>query len=113
KQSGVQIGALVAGAMVPPIALSYSWRLAAGLLGVLALVGLVLSLPLQDASSSTRAESSVATSTHQGRQSSLAAFLGVYAALMGCGTSAVISFLPLFAHGELLLPSSRAGQLIA
>lgn len=113
KQSGVQIGALLAGAVVPPIAAAYSWRPAVGLLGVLAFAGLMLSLPLRQAPSSGRAELSLDGSRKQGRPSSLAAFLGVYAALMGCGTSAVISFLPLFAHGELSLPASRAGQLIA
>lgn len=109
KQSGVQVGALFAGAVVPPVAVAFGWRAGVGVLALVAVVGLLLAVPLRDTPQPDRFDGD----GPPGRPSTLALFLCGYAALMGFAAAAVNAFLPLFAYEELAMSVSRAGQLVA
>src|SRR5690606_13235667 len=84
--------------------------LAMGSVVVVALIGLVLSLPLRRSGASDTGRHSPVGGT---RVSPLALFLAGYAVLMGFGVSAVNAFLPLFGYEVLSIPASRVGLLIS
>ncbi|MFI9118345.1 MFS transporter [Streptomyces bikiniensis] len=110
KQSGVQMGAFVAGLLVPTLAAATSWRTTLALVVPVALAagaaafllprdlpkpggGKVLALPR--------------------RPNRAAGWLIVYSLGVGTGLAALNTYLPLYAHEELGMGERASGTLIA
>lgn len=108
KQSGVQIGAFLAGSLLAPAAAALGWREAL-LLGALvpaAGVPLALLLVPADAPRHLRARAS-------GPLPTAVRDLAVYAFLMGAVVGAVMTHLPLYAVARLDVTTTRAGAIAA
>ncbi|CAN5707101.1 MFS transporter [soil metagenome] len=112
KQSGVQIGAFVAGAILAPLAAWLGWRaalvLAAGvpLLGAL---GTLVFVP-HDRIDTTSHETA---SERRAPMTRSVWWLTAYAFLMGSGVSAVTAYLPLYAVERLDFSVQTAGAVAA
>lgn len=132
KQSGVQVGAFLAGFVLPRIAESGGWRPAVGGCAVLGVAGLALTrwyvprrTPGEAATSSSAASSSSpssgsGTGTADRRSGAGSPRLGrsvdhlmVYALLMGYGVASVGAYLPLYAVEELGFSRGTAGLTAA
>ena len=110
KQSGVQVAALLAGAILPGIAKAWGWRIAIGLTAIPALVGLVgtFSFPRQELPAQS------APSDPGGRRSGRALkALAVYSFLMGAAMAAMGAYLPLYAEEQIGMSVTEAGALAA
>src|SRR5690606_26740535 len=105
KQSGVQIGAVVAGVTLPVLAALVGWRQAVAAVGVLVVAG--------GAASARSVPGPVrAGDEGDGRPSGVArtvVMLGTYAFLMGSVMAAVNAYLPLYAHEVIGLTPAVAG----
>lgn len=108
KQSGVQAAALLAGAMLPAVAVGYGWRTAVLGCSVGFAIGLAVIMLVPAA---PRTEEPAHETT--GRLSREVHRLGVFAALMGCGMAASNVYLVLFAHQRVHLDIRLAGALLA
>ncbi len=109
KQSGVQVGALIAGLSAPALAAATTWRIAAAALSATAFVGLALSARLKE---SPRPPKPMSHAAERHRHlPPLAWYLTVYAVFMGWGVSAIVAFLPLYAFEDLGMPAHLAGLL--
>lgn len=110
KQSGLQIGMLVAGVALPPLALRFGWRVAALALGILPLVGLL-------STRSTPPSRPAPADAERGSGSPGAIpggwWLTGFAFLMGSTNSVVLGFLPLYVEEGLGFSASAAGGVIA
>jgi predicted MFS family arabinose efflux permease len=112
KQSGVQIGAFSAGAILAPLAAWLGWRVALlltvtiPLLGALATILVVPSDPREIVSSES-------TDDRRAPMSSAVWWLTAYAFLMGSGVSAVTAYLPLYAVERLDYSVQTAGAVAA
>jgi predicted MFS family arabinose efflux permease len=109
KQSGVQIGSFLAGAVLPSLALRIGWRSAVlliALASVAGLVGVVAIIPRE--SVHTAAPTEVG-----GGDSSVVRWLVPYAFFMGAAVSATTAYLALYANEMLGLPEATAGALLA
>lgn len=116
KQAGVQVGALLVGLALPPVAAVYGWRTAAGSLAVVAALGLAVALPLRPAAagrSPAGGRSVPLPRPDPAGPARTPVALVAYAVLAGVATSAVNAFLPLFAYEELGLSAQRAGWIVA
>ena len=111
KQSGVQLGSLLAGAVLPYTATMIGWRDAVRLTALIPLAALVA------------ARTSVPAPTRRTRQPSRAAAapgpvvdwvrgLMVYSLLVGGAIAAIATYLPLYAHQALGVPTVAAGGLL-
>jgi predicted MFS family arabinose efflux permease len=107
KQSGVQIGAFIAGLPLAWLASVTSWRAGVAALAVLA-AGAALAAgrlrvpPTAASRSGTRASVSARVS-----------LLAVFSVALGAGVSAVNTYLALYAHADLHLSDAVAGTLVA
>ena len=110
KQSGVQVGAFLAGALLPPIAVILGWRSTVALAGVVIFAGVFGRLLVRKPSRRAPATSGQEP-TGRRPLSSLARWLTVYALLMGFGYSSVIAYLPLYGYDALGMTAAAAGML--
>jgi predicted MFS family arabinose efflux permease len=111
KQSGVQLGAFLTGALLPVTALAIGWRGAVLLVVVLPLLGLLATRfgvprPARDGTRPARPRPRLPVGT-------FVRWLTAYAFLMGAGVAAVSAFLVLYAVEELGFSESRAGFVAA
>lgn len=109
KQSGVQMGAFVAGALFPTLAIARGWRSAPLVVGGASLFLLVVAawrLPRDAQHAEPRA--SVATPLPPGTM-----WITLYAFLMGAGGSPIFSFFPLYAQEAVGVTETHAGWLVA
>jgi MFS family permease len=111
KQSGVQVSAVVSGAVVAPVASAFGWRTAL----LLCAAASVLLVPA--ALSSRRAGEPAETTGTDGRDAravgSTSVFgLALFAFLMGCGLASTIAYLPVYATDQAGMTAGAAGQLI-
>ncbi|MPV35532.1 MFS transporter [Georgenia subflava] len=109
KQSGVQIGQLLAGLVLPLVAAWTSWRHAILYCTGLALAGLWLTWRMRFSAGGSRPDQA-------GRPSRVPAriwWLSGYALLMGVLIQASNVYLPLYAHQELGATFTRAGMVAA
>lgn len=109
KQSGVQMGAFVGGAVFPSLAIARGWQSAPLLIGTAALVLLVLAgwrLPRDAEHAEPR--SSVKAPLPPGTM-----WITLYAFLMGAGGSPIFSFFPLYAQEAVGVTETHAGWLVA
>jgi predicted MFS family arabinose efflux permease len=120
KQSGVQVGAFLAGFVLPRVADVAGWRAALGscaLLGAagLALAGRFVPGPSDGAGTAdgTAAAERVPAGAAPRRFDRAVNRLAVYALLMGFGVGAVSAYLPLYAVEELGFARGTAGLTAA
>jgi predicted MFS family arabinose efflux permease len=108
KQSGVQIGAFVAGVTLPPIAGVLGWRSAMAMSAALAAGCALAALAVVPAHEARQHEVRLGGG---GRLGPAVNRLAVYALLMGAGAGAASVFLPLYGVERLDLTKSVAGQV--
>lgn len=115
KQSGVQVGAFLAGGALPTAALTVGWRAALAISGAVAALGVVAAVAVLPRSRELgeAAANGTAASAGEPRPSRFVGWLAAYALLMGAGGVAVISFLVLYAVEELGWSESVAGAAAA
>jgi predicted MFS family arabinose efflux permease len=94
KQSGVQVGAFVAGALLAPLAVALGWRAALGGTALLPLAGILLALAVipRDRPAASHEPAGVAS----GRLPRGVYWLAAYAFLMGSGVATINAYLPLY-----------------
>jgi MFS family permease len=114
KQSGVQVGAFLAGLVLPAVAEAAGWRPALGGCAVLGVAGLVLTARYVPSPSAGmgRAGREAAPSPPPTLDRAVDR-LAVYALLMGFGVGAVSAHLPLYAVEELDFSRGTAGLTAA
>jgi MFS family permease len=126
KQSGVQIGAFLAGLVLPGVAGAAGWRAALGGCALLGAAGLVLTRryvpgPSEERRATVTRVVPMGEATADGRPSRALRRrldravnrLTVYALLMGFGVGAVGAYLPLYAVEELGFSRGTAGLAAA
>lgn len=107
KQSGVQVSIFLGGLALPALAALVNWRAAVATFLILPVVGL---LGLRPSQTQSRVE------RHERRSTLVPPFVQwvtAYGFLLGLGTSAMLTFLPLFAQEDQLWKDLHAGWLIA
>lgn len=113
KQSGVQIGAFLAGATLPPLAGVFGWRgalLASSLLAFVGVAAIPLTLPRPPRTpSGTRVRKEGVV----GRLPAAVTWLAAYAVLMGIGVGVVTAYIPLYAVERLAFTTAEAGLVAA
>lgn len=110
KQSGVQVGIFVAGAVLPAGAVAFGWRgmlLASVALPVLGLIMTRIFVPPDEVRPPRRERPS------SGPLGPTVLRLALYALLMGFGVAAFGAYMPLYAHESLGLSVSTAGLTVA
>lgn len=107
KQSGVQVGALFAGLVLPGVAIHFGWRFALGMMVPLAL-GLAFTAPFI---APAKAESKAKALTLPRPNVLLMHLMGVQLCA-GVALSAFVTFLPIFATQQGMSPS-QAGLMVA
>ena len=109
KQSGVQAGNALGGALLPALALAAGWRVGVVLAVVFPLVGIAVamwSIPRDPRTDVRRSRS-------RGGAGGGVARLAVYGFLLGLGGTAVFTYLPLFGQEALGLDPVAAGSSIS
>lgn len=107
KQSGVQVGIFLGGLTLPALAGWLNWRAAVAAFLLLPAIGLI---------SLRRDRGEHRVSRHEPRSGAVPAFINwvtAYGFISGLGTSAMLTFLPLFAQEDQLWRDLHAGWLIA
>lgn len=108
KQSGVQFGAFVAGVPAAMVAAATNWRCAVAVGAAVSVLGAVAGLLLaRDPSPARRPSVLIAC---PGRR---AARLGVFSVLLGCGVSAINTYLAMYGSTELGMSDGAAAGLVA
>ncbi|HEX6447223.1 MAG TPA: MFS transporter [Streptosporangiales bacterium] len=109
KQSGVQVAASIAGAVLPVVAVGHGWRTAVLSCSVGFAVGLVavLIMPL------AKPSQVVAQTSRDAAPAPGARRLALFAGLMGCGIAATNVYLVLYAHVRTHMDVRLAGALLA
>ncbi|MGH2698434.1 MAG: MFS transporter [Actinomycetota bacterium] len=112
KQSGVQIGAFAAGAILAPLAVGLGWRTALMLTAIVPLLGALAALLVVPRD---RVERSPTDGRPAGRSATTRAvwWLTAYAFLMGSGVASVTAYLPLYAVERLDFSVQTAGAVAA
>ncbi len=109
KQSGVQAGNALGGAVLPVMAVAAGWRFGVTLAVVFPVVGAGLTLwsvPKDSRSDSTASRVGLGSGDGIGR-------LAVYGFLLGLGGTAIFTYLPLFGQETLGLDPVAAGSAIS
>ncbi|UPK73464.1 MFS transporter [Nocardioidaceae bacterium SCSIO 66511] len=109
KQSGVQASQLMAGLLLPPLAVWWGWRNALAVCCVVAIVGILATVPTTSGSDSRR----VVAPSGSGPPTLAVAWLFAYAFAAGAVAQATNVYLPLYAHVKLGLSASDAGLVVA
>ena len=103
KQAGVSVGSLLSGVILPPIALSFGWRGAVGILAVAAVViATAIWIWLPETKRSPTPEIA------EPRQRSMVV-LAVYAFFTACGTSSFLAYLAVYLQDEAGFSITAAG----
>ena len=111
KQSGVQVGIFVAGAVLPVAAERLGWRQALALAALVAVAGIAVTLAVVPASSSARpTRQPVGSGTQMPRA---VWWLSGYGITMGVGVAVYHAFIPLYVQEELGMTVGLAGTVIA
>jgi predicted MFS family arabinose efflux permease len=112
KQSGVQAWIFVGSAMLPALAGLWGWRAAVVAAAAVPITGYVLRLVSVPAGH-PRPRGATRPRVRRSDLPSTARWLAPYGFFIGCGSSALGAYLPLFAVERLGEPSTRAGLLTA
>lgn len=111
KQSGVQMGVFLAGALLPAMAEALGWRRALVLWSLVALVGIGFTLAVVPARSARR--STRQANDDGGPVPRAVWWVSVYGVTMGIGMGAFFAFLPLYAQERLGISVGAAGMVVA
>jgi predicted MFS family arabinose efflux permease len=116
KQSGVQLGTLLVGALLPGLALAHGWRTAVALTAILPAAAAVWAWHIKRNLNEPRkqtlsAEAALAFDAY--RHPSGVRRLALYAFTMGAGVASQAAFLPLYAQERLGLSVTQAGLTMA
>jgi MFS family permease len=111
KQSGVQFGNLLAGATLPALALAFGWNLTVILAGAVMASGIVLVLAAVPGAADRSPR--LATGPGSAPSSPIVTALCTFAALMGLGIAAVITYLPIYAVERAGQSVTQAGLITA
>lgn len=109
KQSGVQIGTFLGGLLLPVFTAWWNWRVAVLLFLAMPLGGLIGMIGRKD---TERQEVSM-TVLAEGRLPASINWIAAYGLISGFATSALITFLPLFAEEDQLWSETMAGTILA
>ena len=109
KQSGVQMGTFLGGLLLPPLAALWDWRYAVAAFLLLPAAALAGMWRRPDSRSRRREVD------HQpaDRVPQVVKWIAVYGAISGLASSAIFTFLPLFAEEDQMWTASQAGWLLA
>ena len=111
KQSGVQMGVFLAGALLPAMAEALGWRRALVLWSLLALVGIGFTLAVVPSRPVRR---SAGRAPNGGGPIPRGVWwLSVYGVTMGIGMGAFFAFLPLYAQERIGVSVGEAGLVVA
>lgn len=113
KQSGVQVGAFLAGAVLPPLALWAGWRGALLMAAGSAALGVLLTVACVPPDSPARRTPTPRDGRARPRLDPLVRWVAAYALLMGAGVAAVGTFLVLYGVEALGLSAAAAGWAAA
>lgn len=108
KQAGVQLGALLAGGLLPVAAALVGWRAALWAMAAVALPGAPAALRLLPRGPVPAAQP--VSPGHVSTTDSAVNWLSLYAFLMGIGVAAVTAYLPLYAFERLDFAPTLAGM---
>ena len=111
KQSGGQVGVLIAGAVLPALATIWSWRVAVALAIIgpaLAAIVLVRLVPPDEPRRAWRSSQPLGTAGRNGLTRLL-----IVGGLIGAGVQSVFGFLPLYAVEEIGMSTTTAGLVAA
>jgi MFS family permease len=108
KQAGVQVGALLAGALLAPIAVRVGWRPALGWSALLPLVGLIAAVLVIPRGAGAESDRAPVRAVEGGGLPPGVRWLAAYAFLMGTGVAAINAYLPLY-----LVERAGASQEVA
>ena len=111
KQSGVQMGVFLAGALLPIMAESLGWRRALALWSLMALVGIAFALAVVPTPRSGPAGRQVRDGG--GPIPRGVWWVSVYGVTMGIGMGAFFAFLPLYAQERVGVSVGMAGMVVA
>ena len=111
KQAGPPMGLLIAGVILPPLALASSWRWALGSTVLIPLAGMVATLVLLSRSHRGESAPSTRMSEESTETRSVVLWLTVIGLGMAVALSAVIAFVPLYAQERLGATAATAGGL--
>ena len=110
KQSGVQVGQLFAGLVLPSVAIAFGWRAAVAVCCVPVVVGLLLTPIIVPAAVTA---SSRSRAVHTRRPDTHLLLLALFGLLMGAVVQATNVYLPLYAHRELSASVATSGLVAA
>lgn len=113
KQAGPPLGLLVAGVVLPPLALAVGWRWALGVSALIPAVGLVATPFLLSASRRGRTTPSTPVSAEGADARTAVIWLTVIGLGMALALSAVIAFVPLYAQERVGTSAATGGALAA
>lgn len=119
KQSGVQVGALLAGAFLPSAATFLGWRpvlLLAAAMTATGVIATVSSVPTDQSDQGRDVGNSADFEEEQvldASERSTVRWLAIYSFFAGAGTSAVVTYLPLYAVETLGFTASAAGLVMS
>lgn len=108
KQSGVQLGTFLGGALLPVLTVVWGWRWATALFVLMPIAGLVGMVGRRPPNHHER----ITAWTH-GKLPRSVWWIAVYGTVSGMATSAMFAFLPLFAEEDQLWSPQAAGALLA
>ena len=111
KQSGVQMGVFLAGALLPAMAEALGWRTALALWSLMALVGIAFTLAVVP----VPPDRSVGRPTREGGGPIPRGvrWVSAYGVTMGIGMGAFFAFLPLYAQERVGVSVGMAGMVVA
>ena len=111
KQSGVQMGVFLAGALLPAMAQALGWRRALALWSLMALVGIGFTLAIIPARPVRRPGKEARDAG--GPVPRAVWWVSVYGVTMGIGMGAFFAFLPLYAQERVGVSVGLAGMVVA
>jgi predicted MFS family arabinose efflux permease len=111
KQSGAQLGVLVAGTLLPVLAIATSWRtsLLSGVAIAAAGLTVLMAVVPPDAAPRSGEPGTIGWSTYR----NVAGRVALIGLAMGAGVAAVFGFLPLYAQEAAGMSSTSAGALVS
>ena len=113
KQSGVQMGILVAGVVLPVAALRLGWRWALGLSALVALIGIAATLVVIPAAARSRVRTTRQPGGSGTRMPVAVWWLAGYGVPMGAAVAVYSTFVPLYAQEQIGMSVGLAGLVMA
>ena len=113
KQSGVQLGAVISGLVLPPAMMAWGWRWAVTACTLFPLLTLAVSWASIPADRPRDGAPAGGLFPSGSGAPPLVKRLAVYAFLLGMGTTSIMTYLPLYTEEELAFSATFAGAAMA